>query len=139
MAHPERFVVHNEYVTEARRSELFRQASLVVLPYIEASQSGVVPIAYSFMKPVVATTVGGLPDVVEDGRTGYLVAPRDERALADAIVRLLHDDTLRAQMGAHGKRKVDAEWAPSVVAGQTLAVYVRAAARAGAPVAAIQP
>jgi len=138
MVDPERFVVHNEYVPDDRRSELFRQAGVVVLPYIEASQSGVIPVAYSFMKPVIATTVGGLPEMVDDGRTGYLVPPRDERALADAIVRLLRDRTLRAQMGLNGKRKLEAECAPSVVARKTLAVYHRAVAAVGAPAVAIQ-
>jgi glycosyltransferase involved in cell wall biosynthesis len=133
MAHPERFVVYNEFVTDERRSELFRQASVVVLPYVDASQSGVIPIAYSFMKPVVATTVGGLPEMVEHGRTGYLVPPRDERALADAIVRLLRDKALRVQMGLDGKRKLDAECAPSVAARRTLAVYHRAVAGAPSP------
>jgi starch synthase len=133
MAHPERFVVYNEYVSHERRSELFRQASLVVLPYVEASQSGVIPVAYSFMKPVVATTVGGLPEMVDDGRTGLLVPPRDERALADAIVRLLGDKTLRMQMGRNGKSKLDAECGPSIVARQTLAVYRRAVAGTNSP------
>ncbi len=128
MAHPERFVVYNEYVTDERRSELFRQASLVVLPYVEASQTGVIPIAYSFMKPVVATMVGGLPEMVDHGRTGLLVPPRDERALADAIVHLLRDAPLRMQMGLNGQRKLDTECGPSVIARQTLPVYQRAVA-----------
>jgi glycosyltransferase involved in cell wall biosynthesis len=130
MADPDRFVVYNEHVTDDRRSELFRQASLVVLPYLEASQSGVIPISYSFMKPVVATDVGGLPEMVDDGRTGFLVPPRDERALAEAIVRLLRDAPLRRQMGLNGRRKLETECAPSVVARQTLAVYRRAVATA---------
>jgi glycosyltransferase involved in cell wall biosynthesis len=133
MTHPERFVVYNEYLPDERRSELFRQATLVVLPYVDASQSAVIPVAYSFMKPVVATTVGGLPEMVDHGRTGYLVPPRDERALADAIVRLLRDKARRAQMGRDGKRKLDAECAPSVVARRTLAVYHRAVAGANSP------
>jgi len=139
MDHPERFVVHNKYIPDQQRSELFRQASLVVLPYVEASQSGVIPLAYSFMKPVVATTVGGLPEIVNHGRTGYLVPPRDERALAGAIVRLLRDKPLRMRMGLNGRRKLDAECAPSVVARQTLAVYRRAIddARSLAPAGAI--
>src|SRR5258707_15408817 len=83
MVHPDRFIVHNEYIPEERTAEYFRRASVVVLPYIEASQSGVIPLAYSAAKPVVATTVGGLPEMVEDGRTGYLVAPRDTTNLAD--------------------------------------------------------
>ena len=130
MAHPERFAVHNEYVTDEQRAALFRRASVVVLPYVEASQSGVIPIAYTFAKPVVATTVGGLPDMVDDGRTGYLVPPRDESALAAAIVRLLRDKELRHQLGANGKRKVETECAPDAIAEQMLAVYQRAIARA---------
>jgi len=126
MVHPERFTVYNEYVSDDKRSELFRRASIVVLPYIDASQSGVIPLAYTFGKPVVATTVGGLPDMVEHGQTGYLVPPRDEKALSGAIIRLLRDKTLRHQLGANGKRKLDAECSPDVVARQTLVVYDRA-------------
>jgi glycosyltransferase involved in cell wall biosynthesis len=123
MVHPERFIVHNEWVSDEKRAEVFRRASVVVLPYIEASQSGIIPVAYSFGKPVVATTVGGLPAQVEDGKTGYLVPPRDEMALADAIVRLLNDRDLRRQLGSNGKRKLAAEASPEVIAHDTRAVY----------------
>jgi len=123
MTNPERFIVHNEYVSNEKRAELFRRASVVVLPYIEATQSGVIPVACSFGKPVVATAVGGLPAQVDDGETGYLVPPRDERALAEAIVRLLRNRDLRHQLGANGKRKITSECNPDVVARDTLAVY----------------
>jgi len=123
MVHPEHFVVHNEYISDDKRAKLFRRASIVVLPYTGASQSAVIPIAYAFAKPVVATAVGGLPEMVDHGRTGYLVPPCDERALADAIVRLLRDKGLRRQLGAHGKRKIETQSSPDVVAQQTLAVY----------------
>ena len=139
MVHPERFVVYNEFVSDDLRATLFQQASVVVLPYIEASQSGVLPLAYRHMKPVVATTVGGLPEMVEEGRTGYLVPPRDERALAAAVVRLLRDADLRRQFGLNGRRKLDEECAPADIARQTLDVYQRALdrARSYAPTAAI--
>lgn len=126
MDDPSRFEVHDAYVTDEHRVELFQRASVVVLPYVEASQSGVVPIAYEFETPVVATTVGGLPEAVEDGATGLLVAPRDEGALAEAIVRLLRDPALRQRMGLAGKRKLDAESGPAVVAAKTLEVYEHA-------------
>jgi glycosyltransferase involved in cell wall biosynthesis len=125
MVHPERIVVYNEYVSDDVRARLFQEASVVALPYIEASQSGVLPLAYMHMKPVVATTVGGLPEMVDDGRTGYLVPPRDEQALATAVVRLLRDPDLRRRFGLNGKRKLDEECAPADVARQTLAVYRR--------------
>src|SRR5512146_668340 len=95
MVHPDRFLVLNDRICDEQRAELFRNASVVVLPYIEASQSGVVPLAYQYGKPVVATHVGGLPEAVENGRTGLVVPPRDERALASAILRLLGDAELR--------------------------------------------
>jgi glycosyltransferase involved in cell wall biosynthesis len=126
MANPSRFEVHNEYVSDEKRAELFQRASVVVLPYVEASQSGVVPLAYRFGKPVVATTVGGLPEIVDDGVTGYLVPPRDVGALAAAIVRLFQRKDLRHQFGAAGKDKLERDCSPSVVARQTLAVYRRA-------------
>src|SRR5712672_2516608 len=129
MVHPERFIVHNAFISEKRTAEYFRRASVVVLPYIEASQSGVIPLAYSAAKPVVATTVGGLPEMVEDGRTGYLVAPRDTTNLADRLVRLLLEPTLRRQMGANAKRKIGEECSPEVIALKTMDVYHRAVTR----------
>ena len=122
----ESFEVHNNWISDAHRSELFATASLVVLPYIEASQSGVIPIAYAYEKPVVATRVGGLPDMVDTGRTGLLVPPRDAEALARAICQLLRDPSHRRQLGQAGKRKLLQECSPSVVAQQTLAVYRQA-------------
>jgi starch synthase len=130
MVHPDRFIVHNEYISEERAAEYFRRASVVVLPYIEASQSGVIPMAYSAGKPVVATTVGGLPEMVDDGSTGYLVAPRDAAQLAEALTRLLLDKPLRHQMGTNGKRKIEAECSPSLIAEKTMDVYRRAVERA---------
>lgn len=128
MENPRRFVVHNEYVSNEKRAELFTTANVVVLPYIEATQSGVVPIAYAFGKPVVATSVGGLPEHVEDGETGLLVPPRDETALAEAVVRLLQDRELARRLGAAGRERIDAECSAGSVARKTLTVYERALA-----------
>jgi glycosyltransferase involved in cell wall biosynthesis len=123
MLHPEKFVVYNHYIPDQRRAELFREASVVALPYVEASQSGVIPIAYRLGKPVVATAVGGLPELVEDGRTGFLVPPRDERQLANAIVRLLRDSSLRHKFGAVGKQKIETQCSPDAVALKTFKIY----------------
>ncbi len=126
MVHPEHFVVLNTFVSDQQRAELFARASVVVLPYIDASQSGVIPIAYSAGKPVVATTVGGLPAVVDDGVTGYLVPPCDEAALAQAVVRLLRDPDLRRRMGSNARHKVDTEYSASTIASQLQTVYAEA-------------
>jgi starch synthase len=128
MVHPDRFIIYDEYVSDEKRAELFRRSSVVVLPYIEATQSGVIPVAHSFGKPVVATTVGGLPAQVDNGINGYLVPPRDEGALADAIVHLLRHPSIRRQLGANGKRRMAVECSAEQVARETLTVYQLAAA-----------
>jgi glycosyltransferase involved in cell wall biosynthesis len=126
MEEPERFVVHNRYVSTHERDELFRQASVVVLPYLEATQSGVVPVAYSYAKPVVATETGALSEAVVDGQTGRLVPPAEPAALANAVIELLQNPDKRREMGAAGRRKLYTECSPAVVARQTLDVYHRA-------------
>lgn len=126
MVHPERFVVHDEYISEAQCDELFEQATVVILPYIEASQSGVVPLAYTHGKPVVGTRVGGIPEMVEDGQTGFCVPPRDERALASAIVRILKDRDLAHTLGMNANRKINTECSPTRIANKTVEVYRRA-------------
>ena len=126
MQDPAGFEVHNRWIDEDERVTFFRRAAVVVLPYIEASQSGVVPMAYTFGKPVVATRTGGLPEVVEHGETGLLVPPHDEDALADAVIELLRDGDLRRRLGRKGREKLLAESSPKVVARQTADVYRRA-------------
>jgi glycosyltransferase involved in cell wall biosynthesis len=77
------------YVPNEDVAALFTLSDLIVLPYRSASQSGVVPIAAMFNKPVVATNVGGLVEALAG--TGLLVPPSDPGALADAIVRALRN------------------------------------------------
>ena len=122
---PSRFEIINEFVSEDRQAELFRRAAIVVLPYVEATQSGVIPVAASFGKPVVASRVGGLPEQVEHGVTGLLVPPRDDVALARAIIDLLSDESRRHAMGREARRKARDEWSAAAVARRTLAVYER--------------
>jgi glycosyltransferase involved in cell wall biosynthesis/SAM-dependent methyltransferase len=82
----------DRYIPNEEVGTYFAACDTVVLPYVGASQSGIIQLAYEFGRPVIATTAGGLPDVVEDGKTGYLVPPRDSRALADAIVKMFNAD-----------------------------------------------
>ena len=63
--------------------------------------------AMMFSKPVIACRTGGIPEVVEDGVTGILVAPGDPASLAQALIELLRDETLRKQMGAAGRRRYE--------------------------------
>jgi glycosyltransferase involved in cell wall biosynthesis len=84
----ERIELRPRYHSEAEVAELFARADAVVLPYRSATGSAVIPVAYHYRKPVIATRVGGLPDVVLPERTGLLVDPGSPTALADAIRRM---------------------------------------------------
>lgn len=80
------------YIPDSGIEKYFAAADIVVLPYESATQSGIVQIAYGFEKPVIATKVGGLPEVVLDGKTGYIVPPKDHKALAEAVCRFFRDN-----------------------------------------------
>jgi len=92
MVHKDRFIVYNEFISSEMTAELFQRASLVVLPYTSASQSGIIPQAYAFKKPVVATNVGSLAENLVDGKSGIVVPPRDTQKLANAIIEILGDE-----------------------------------------------
>jgi glycosyltransferase involved in cell wall biosynthesis len=85
--------------------------------------------AMACARPVVATRVGGIPEVVVDGETGFLVPPRDPEALAAAIVRLVRDRGLREKMGAAGLARVQSAFSAEHMVKNTLRVYQRVAQR----------
>ena len=89
-----------EYVPQNRVAQYFSASDVVILPYRSATQSGIAQIAYNFNKPVIATTVGGLAEVVVEGKTGFLVPPDDPPALAEAIAKFYQEG--RAQELAAG-------------------------------------
>ena len=78
-------------------------------------------------RPVVATSVGGLRDLVVDGETGLLVPPRDPAALRVALERLLGDDRLRRRLGAAGRERARQRFSWEAVTDATLAAYADAA------------
>lgn len=84
--------IHDGYIPDKEVEKYFASADLVVLPYESATQSGIIQIAYGFEKPVVVTNVGGLPDVVADGETGYVVEPKNSAALAEGIVKFFREE-----------------------------------------------
>ncbi len=99
-------ILHDRFVHDDEIPFWFSLADLLVLPYRSATQSGVTQIALHFDVPMVATRVGGLPEIVRDGVTGYLCDP-DAASIADAIERALDPavaDNLRANFAAEKKR-----------------------------------
>lgn len=120
-----------EHVTPARVCELFGRAAVVVLPYVEASQSGVVATASAFQVPVVASAVGGIPEDVVDGATGLLVPPRDPGALADALAGLLLDPAGRNRMEDALRERQAGPLAWGRLAAATLDAYALTVPRSG--------
>src|SRR5688572_3090825 len=88
----DRVRIVDRYVPDTDVPAYFGVADVVVLPYVTATQSAIVQTAFSFERPVIVTAVGGLPDVVKDGVTGYVVPAQNPRALADAMVRFYRED-----------------------------------------------
>lgn len=103
-------VVVNRWIPDEEVAAYFHQGDVVVIPCSSASQSGVIPVAYAFKLPVVATAVGGLSEQVESGRTGLLVPPGDPVALAEACVTLFTNRALAAAMGEAGYRLAQSRW-----------------------------
>ena len=87
------------FVPHAELGRYIEAASIVVVPSRREGYGVVAREAMAYGRPVVATAVGGLPDAVEDGRTGLLVPPRDPDALRAALERLLADPDLRCALG----------------------------------------
>ena len=79
------------YIPDEEIEKYFASCDIVVLPYESATQSGIVQMAYGFDKPVIVTDVGGIPEVVDEGKTGYIVPPKDPHALAEAVKRFFSE------------------------------------------------
>ena len=101
-------------------------ADLVVLPHTETSQSGVLLAAFAAGRPAVVTDTGGLPETVERGRAGLVVPPRDARALAEAILRVLERPEDAEAMGQNAAREADSTYSWSPIAARTVELYLSA-------------
>ena len=93
--------IRNRFIPEEELVALISHARFVVCPYTDATQSGVVMSAFAFNRPVIATNVGGLPEMVKDGRYGIVVRERDTGALAQAIVRLWTEEETAGSCSQH--------------------------------------
>ena len=103
--------IENHWVAEADIPGLIAQADALVLPYREASQSGVIPIAHAMGVPVVATPAGGLSEQVNHGQDGLLAEAITAEALAAALNTLLTPEVLpRLATGAKARSAAMADW-----------------------------
>lgn len=114
-------------------ANLMATADVVVLPSVREGTPYVLLEALALARPVVATRVGGIPDVVRDGQTGLLVPPRDPAALTRAITWMLDHPAEAAIMGVCGRDLVEREFSAETMARRTAAVYREVLAKVKKP------
>jgi len=114
----------NKHITNKEIANLIESSDIVVLPYTSASQSGVPMTVYLFNKPIIASNIGGLKEVIEHLKTGLLVDTIDAPSLSASIDMLVSNTNLREEMIENIKRKYnEGEFSWPNIAKQTLSFY----------------
>ena len=106
----ERVVLHDGFVKDEDVKCYFSAVDALVLPYRTATQSGVTQIAYNFSVPMIVTRVGGLPEIVADGKVGFVCEPAVD-SIADAVKQLYVGDTLSHFAGNFPAERKRFSWA----------------------------
>lgn len=115
--------VESRYIPDSDVAGIFERSSLVVLPYIEASQSGVSALGFTSGAVVVATKVGGLAEQLRDQETAVLVAPRDAPGLALAIIEILKNKVKQEEIRKEANRYGMADLSWELIARKSLSTY----------------
>jgi alpha-maltose-1-phosphate synthase len=101
--------IENRFIPEVEIPRLFKKAKFLVLPYKDASQSGVVSLAYTFSKPVIVSNVGSIPEYVDHGVTGFKFEIGDIEQLAKYMSELVENNDLCLEMGKNAYEKIKNE------------------------------
>lgn len=124
VAPPEANIVRFGRLEGDRLWRCFRAAAVVVIPSTWAEPCPTVALeAMAFQRPIVASSVGGLPDIVKDGQTGVLVPPGDPAVLAGALKKLAMDSSTRTTMGQEGRRRLEVVFSSETVIPRIEAAY----------------
>ncbi len=121
---PERVVRAYRFIPLAELPFYYEAADIVVFPYKDIYQSGALFTALAFGKPIIATTVGGLPEVIKDNINGRLVKYGDTILLAKTMVELLQSPEKCTMLGTHALKMVTEDYSWSMIAEKTEAVYM---------------
>jgi glycosyltransferase involved in cell wall biosynthesis len=116
-------VVFRGFLSEEDLLREFGEAAVVVLPSYAETSPMTVQQAMAAGKPVVATTVGGIPQLVTDGECGRLVEPGDVAGLAEGLAEVLSDPGRRREMGARARREAEARFSVRAVAEKHVEIY----------------
>jgi D-inositol-3-phosphate glycosyltransferase len=120
----DRIVFHATYIDHDLLPRYFVAADIVMLPYLHIYHSGIVHLAYSFARPVIATRVGDFPECIEEGKTGFILDANNPKALAATIECALTDKSQLDDMGvtARTMSKTIYDW--DVIGRQTASAYL---------------
>ena len=102
-------VLHNDYIPDSKVNLYFRACDIVAQPYKSATQSGVTQVAFHFEKPMLVTRVGGLPEIVPDGKIGYVVDV-DAQSIADALLKFYKENREEEFTAAVREEKQKYSW-----------------------------
>lgn len=119
----ERVIFDPRYIPLADIRPLMDIASLVVYPYRSGTQSGALQTAYTFGRPVVVTSVGGLAEVVEDGKSGFIVPPHSPHELAERITQLVRNSAQADEFGRYARHLAETRFSWKTVAGLMKPVF----------------
>ena len=119
----ERVIYHAEFIPTKKVAEYFCACDIVILPYRNIYHSGILHLAYSFGKPVIATKVGDFPEVIEHGKGGYLLEKNEVQCLSRVIARALAEpDTLLA-MGRYARKLSEEQYSWNAIAKRMMHEY----------------
>ena len=116
-------IFDTRYIPMDEVGPLMQLATVVVYPYINSTQSAALQTAYTFSKPVITTNVGGLPEAVDDGKSGFLVPPNSPNKLGEAILKITSDPRLAKEMGEYANHISQTRFAWDPIAEKILNVY----------------
>lgn len=119
-------VFDSRYIPIEEVAPLMEMASVVVYPYLNSTQSGSIQVAYTFGRPVIATNVGGLPEEVDDEKSGFLVSPESPHEIANAIMRIIENPKLTFEMGLYAKHLSETRYSWNSIANKILTIYKKA-------------
>lgn len=119
----DKVIAHVKYIPNEEVRIYFSAADVVALPYTQVFQSAVLFMAHSFAKPIVASNIGGLAEVIKDGETGILVPPEDVEALAQALIKVFQDPNRAKDMGEKGKKIASEKYSWSSIAEKMTRLY----------------
>jgi len=120
----ESIVFHAGFVPSENVTTYFAACDAVVLPYRKIDHSGIVHLAYSFGRPLIATRVGDFPEVIEDGKSGYVLKENSLECLSETMLRAFSDGASLEAMGKYARELSETKYSWTDIAHQTKDLYV---------------